>query len=69
MHEDYVNNLPTMLFPLPFRILFPHRQWLRKTTREERERNISKGKEEKHKKPEEEICMKTERRTLRKESE
>lgn len=26
MHEDYVNNLPTMSFPLPFRILFPHRQ-------------------------------------------
>lgn len=33
MHEDYVNNLPTMPFPLPFRILFPHRQWLRKATR------------------------------------
>lgn len=33
MHEDYVNNLPTMSFPLPFRILFPHREWWRKETR------------------------------------
>lgn len=32
MHQDYVNNLPTMSFPLPFRILFPHRQSLRKTS-------------------------------------